>query len=78
MPLFRYACKSCNKVRERILPVAQADRPGSCPACNGELERQPSGASASVVERIDTGTTVRSIERPAEAPRLFRERNLGK
>jgi predicted RNA-binding Zn-ribbon protein involved in translation (DUF1610 family) len=76
VPLFRFRCASCGVAQQRILAPEHAATPGACPSCGGVLEREASGATASVVERIDTGVSIRATERLADAPRLHRERQL--
>lgn len=40
MPVYEYLCTSCEEPHDRILPHEQADDPGPCPTCDGELKRQ--------------------------------------
>lgn len=40
MPVYEYVCGDCAERVERLLPHAQADTPGPCPACEGTLERR--------------------------------------
>lgn len=40
MPVYEYLCKHCGSSIDLILPHAQANRPGPCPACDGELRRR--------------------------------------
>lgn len=40
------------------------------------MTRTPQGASTNVMERIDSGLTYKAVERPADAPRIFKEREI--
>lgn len=40
MPVYEYACGDCGGRTDRILPHAEADRPGPCPDCGGALARR--------------------------------------
>lgn len=40
MPVYEYVCEDCEQGLERLLPMAQADEPGPCPACDGALRRR--------------------------------------
>lgn len=40
MPVYEYLCTSCEEPHDRILPHDQADEPGPCPRCEGELKRR--------------------------------------
>lgn len=40
MPVYEYVCTACGEERERLLPMARADDPGTCQACDGELRRR--------------------------------------
>ena len=40
MPLYEYVCTGCGHPQERVVPHAEADRPGPCPTCDGRLERR--------------------------------------
>ncbi len=40
MPVYEYACGSCDARVERLLPHDRADAPGPCPACERVLERR--------------------------------------
>jgi|AntRauTorcE11897_2_1112592.scaffolds.fasta_scaffold38258_1 putative FmdB family regulatory protein len=40
MPVYEYVCRSCDAASDRILPHSEADDPGPCPACEGELRRR--------------------------------------
>ncbi len=40
MPVYEYRCADCGAGCDRILPHAQADAPGPCPSCGGELGRR--------------------------------------
>ena len=39
MPLYTYACYSCNKVYEVQVKLADYDKTVKCPHCGKELER---------------------------------------
>ena len=73
MPLFTLRCDACGRERRRILP--RSPEPEPCGGeCSGQLRRAPAGPSQNVVERLDNGSMVKALERPAEAERLYRER----
>lgn len=40
MPVYEFVCTSCGAPAERVLPMADADRPGPCPTCGGPLRRR--------------------------------------
>lgn len=40
MPVYEYACTGCDARLDRLLPFDQADEPGPCPGCGGDLARQ--------------------------------------
>lgn len=40
MPVYEYVCHDCGEAVERLLPMAAADEPGRCPACDGPLRRR--------------------------------------
>lgn len=40
MPVYEYRCCDCARTHDRILTHAQADQPGDCPDCGGDLERR--------------------------------------
>lgn len=40
MPVYEYVCEACGHQRDRILPMAEAEDPGPCPACDGDLRRR--------------------------------------
>lgn len=40
MPLYEYVCTACGQSREHLVPHERADRPGPCPACDGDLRRR--------------------------------------
>ena len=40
MPVYEYRCSACGDACDRILPHAEADDPGPCPGCGGELARR--------------------------------------
>lgn len=40
MPVYEYVCDACEHELDRLLPMARADEPGPCPACDGELRRR--------------------------------------
>ncbi len=40
MPVYEYVCGTCDEGVERLLPMADADRPGPCPSCDGDLRRR--------------------------------------
>lgn len=40
MPVYEYRCEGCGEATDRILPYDDADEPGPCPSCGGELRRR--------------------------------------
>lgn len=40
MPVYEYVCTSCDRIVERVLPMARADEPDTCTACHGGLRRR--------------------------------------
>lgn len=40
MPVYEYRCRGCGATVDRLLGHADADRPGPCPDCSGELARR--------------------------------------
>ena len=73
MPLFRYMCEKCGPQR-RILPSEPATL--NCTTCGLVLRRTPTGAVAQVLEVIDNGFQARAVVRPADAQRIFKEREI--
>ena len=76
MPLYHFRCPKCGPV-QRILDVASVESgPISCKKCGETLVRTPRGASTNVMETIDSGLQYKAVERPADAQRIFKEREL--
>ena len=40
MPVYEYACRACGERFDRLVPHAEADRPGPCPACEADDVRR--------------------------------------
>lgn len=40
MPVYEYICKHCGHSSERLLPHADADRPGACGTCGRDVLRR--------------------------------------
>lgn len=40
MPVYEYRCEGCDEMVDRLLPHDEADQPGRCPLCGGELRRR--------------------------------------
>jgi putative FmdB family regulatory protein len=39
VPVYEYRCGSCGAEVEELQPMGEAEPPGPCPACGGELRR---------------------------------------
>ncbi len=76
MPLFYYRCDACQFQKRRLRSAADGNEPWTCPKalCQGVMLREAKGATANVVERLDSPHMVRAVERPADAERLYKER----
>lgn len=72
MPVFHYFCFQCQKETKKLL--AKEVDSLECPFCGAELERDMKGPSARVVEKLDNGVMRRSVERLADAERLYKDR----
>lgn len=74
MPLYHYKCPSCGARTRKILePTAAGFQ--DCGVCGVKLEREPTAATAQVVETLDNGIMPRRIERLADAERMYKERS---
>lgn len=73
MPMFNYDCPKCGPQR-RIFHA----EPNTvvCKICGADLKRRPTGASANVYEVLDNGLQARATVRPADAQRIFKEREV--
>ena len=40
MPIYEYACETCECEFERLRPMDRMDDPAACPECDGEGQRQ--------------------------------------
>ena len=69
MPLFYFSCK-CGTTTRKLLPISQAEI--QC-QCGQVAARVASGGSSKVVETLDNGLMPKSLERLADAERLFSE-----
>lgn len=76
MPLYHFKCSRCGPV-QRLLDVEVVESgPIHCKKCGEILIRTPKGASTNAMEYIDSGIMARAVERPADAQRLFKEREI--
>lgn len=75
MPLYKFKCPQCGPV-QRILEPAAYEQGVKCKKCSADLKPTPTGGSTLVMERIDSGAQARVTERPADAQRLFAEREI--
>lgn len=76
MPLYHFQCPTCGPVK-RLLDLDAGERVRlPCKRCGAAMTRVPQGASTNVVERIDSGLQYRATERPADAQRIFKEREI--
>lgn len=73
MPLFNFVCSDCGKRSKAILTPEQAKESRLC-ECGSALKRDAQGPTTMVVEHLDNGVMPRSVERLADAERLFKER----
>lgn len=79
MPLYNFKCSgSCRTTRRKILEPDKLNTiiGKTCwkPDCGGVWERDPTGPTNQVYERLDNGLMPRAVERLADAERLFKER----
>lgn len=76
MPLYHFRCPKCGPV-QRILDIESGES-GTvpCKKCGEVLRRTPRGASTNAMEYIDSGVQARATERPADAQRIFAEREI--
>lgn len=74
MPLYHFKCTKCETEVKRILEPKQQNEV-TCKECGSKLERLASGPSTQVMEKLDNGAMGKSIERLADAQRLFAERS---
>ena len=72
MPLLKFKCETCGRPKERIIEVGQS--PGDCAYCGGLLLHAPTGPTCQVIEKIDTGSMGKAVERLADGQRLRDER----
>ena len=72
MPVFLFKCPKCSKTKER-LARKRVDAP-DCPDCRIAMVRDNIGPPSQVIERIDTGTSSRPVERLQDAVELTKER----
>jgi DNA-directed RNA polymerase subunit RPC12/RpoP len=78
MPFYFFTCTKCGAEFGIIRsPKEISDiKTLPCKDCDGESVRTPTGPTgATVKETIDTGLMPKSLERLADAERLFKERN---
>lgn len=73
MPLLLLECQKCGPQR-RIFDIIPANL--TCKTCGGPVARRARGAEAQVMEIIDNGFQARAVVRPADAQRLFKEREI--
>jgi hypothetical protein len=73
MPMFYYICETCGPVR-RIFDVEPKDP--VCKNCGKLIQRRRQGAHAQVMEVLDNGIQARATVRPADAQRIFKEREI--
>jgi hypothetical protein len=73
MAIYTYIC-TCGRVIRRILDAERLTV--TCPNCLRAATRKPQGASVSVYETIDNGVQARATVRPADAERIFKEREI--
>jgi ribosomal protein S27E len=74
MALFNFVCPKCGTKKRRICSPEEAKQPISCKQCSTTLERDPTGPTQQVKERIDNTLMPRAVERLSEAERLYKER----
>lgn len=74
MPLFLIACVSCGGVARRLGTSRAAALARPCKGCGGAVAAAPVGPSSTVVERLDNGAMARTLERLADAERLYKDR----
>ena len=72
MPVFHYFCSQCQTETKKFF--AKGVDSLECPFCGSEMEREMNGPSARVVEKLDNGVMSRSVERLADAERLYKDR----
>ncbi len=75
MPLYKFRCPKCGPV-SRILDAQAYDGVVCCKKCGSELKPTPTGGSTLVMETIDSGMQARQTVRPADAQRIFAEREV--
>ncbi len=75
MPLYKFKCPTCGPV-QRIIDRQAYDGIVCCKKCGAVLKPAPTGGSTLVMETIDSGAQARETVRPADAQRLFAEREL--
>lgn len=74
MPLYNFVCSKCGTKKRRIFSVEESKKPQPCPQCKADMERDQTGPTRQVMERLDNGLMPRAVERLSEAERLYKER----
>jgi hypothetical protein len=72
MPLYHFKCE-CGKTAVALRPADKRGEPRVC-ACGKQMQRDPRGPSARIVETRDNGLMSRRVEQPADVERLMYER----
>jgi hypothetical protein len=71
MALFNYMCL-CGNIKRIFLKNAVSI---PCDKCKGVMQRNPKGPSTQVMEKLDNGFMIKTLERYADAERIFQERH---
>lgn len=75
MAMYCYKCSTCGATARFLADPATKQGLVPCLAsCGGAMERDQRGPSSRVTEVIDTGGMPRSLERLADAERIYKER----
>lgn len=69
MPQFKFVCPKCGFKKSRL-----SKDHFECEKCKAQMERNPTGPTNQVYERLDNGLMPRTVERLADAERLNKER----
>jgi hypothetical protein len=74
MALFRVRCSGCRTALARIRGTSAEATAEPCGGCGKKVVREAQGPSSTKMECLDNGAMAKSVERFADAERLYKER----
>lgn len=75
MPVFNLVCSTCGETSKVLRKSEKEISKVKCAECKGKMVRaESSPPSSRIVEVLDNGLMSKSVERPADAERLYKER----